>query len=120
MHKQNLLNGCVLVTEGNDIIFNDCFGFANFEKKDSLQVDSRFRLCGLSLQMTAMSVMILESKGLLGFNDDISKYLPELPYKGITIRHCLQHIGGLPDYMWMLEEKAVATFKCAYSFMYIM
>ncbi|NQY10245.1 MAG: beta-lactamase family protein [Flavobacteriales bacterium] len=104
LHQQNKLNGCVLVSEGNEVIYEECFGYANFETKDTLTPDARFRLSNLSFQMTAMSVMILEEKGKLDLDDDLQMYLPELPYKGVTIRQCLQLTSGLPDYNWLMAE----------------
>ena len=109
MYQQNKLNGCVLVSEHNEIIFKKCFGYSNFETKDTLKPEDRFRISSLSLQMTAMSLMILEKQGLLSFNDDLQKFLPELPYEGITIKQCLQHTSGLPDYIWLMEERATDT-----------
>ena len=43
--------------------------------------------------------MILKERGLLNYDDNVKKYLPELPYEGMTIRHFLTHTSGIPDYM---------------------
>jgi CubicO group peptidase (beta-lactamase class C family) len=38
-------------------------------------------------------------------DDDIEKYLPELSfYKGVTVRNLLNHTGGLPDYMQLMDS----------------
>ena len=52
-----------------------------------------------------MAIMILSERGKLSYEDDIRKYLPTLPYKGVTIRHLLVHTSGLPDYMVLFEGK---------------
>ena len=42
---------------------------------------------------------MLAQDGRLSYDDPVSRYVPDLaPYSGVTIRHLLQHTGGLPDY----------------------
>ncbi len=48
--------------------------------------------------------MILEERGMLDYEDDIRKYLPELPYLGITIRNLLNHTGGIVEYEDLFEK----------------
>jgi CubicO group peptidase (beta-lactamase class C family) len=49
--------------------------------------------------------MILKEKGKLSLDDKITKYIPELSnYNGITIRNLLNHTGGLPDYMELMDS----------------
>ena len=45
-----------------------------------------------------MCIMMLKEKGQLSYEDDVTKYIPELPYKGITIRNLMTHTSGLPEY----------------------
>ena len=47
--------------------------------------------------------MMLKEKGLLNYDDSVSKYL-EIPYNGITIRHLLTHTSGLPDYQDIMDK----------------
>jgi CubicO group peptidase (beta-lactamase class C family) len=96
-------NGCVLVAENGKIIYEKVSGIAHSETGESLTVEHRFRLASVSKQFTAMAAMILKEQGKLSYDDDIQKYLPELPYKGVTIRHLLTHTSGLPDYTSLLE-----------------
>ena len=63
-----------------------------------------FELASVSKQFTAMIIMMLMEEGLLTYDDDIAKYVPDLPYHGITIRHLLNHTSGLPDYQAVMDE----------------
>ena len=53
-----------------------------------------------------MAIMLLAEDGVLGYDEPITDYLPELSRigAGITIRQLLQHTGGLPDYYEALTE----------------
>ena len=97
-HKNGDLNGTVLVVEAGKVIYTNSFGYANFETKDTLTNQSRFRTVGISLQITAMSILMLHDQKKLSIEDEISKYMPELDYKGVKIRHLLNHTSGIPDY----------------------
>jgi len=97
-------NGNVLVAHNGEVIFNKSYGYSNFPAKEPLTDNSVYQLASVSKQFTAVSILILKEQGKLNIDDDIRVYLPTLPYKGITIKHLLQHTGGLPNYMWMLEH----------------
>ena len=49
--------------------------------------------------------MLLEKQGKLSINDDIRKYVPEIPDYGqkVTILHLLNHTSGLRDYLTLME-----------------
>lgn len=103
-HEQGILNGSVLVAEAGKVIYRKAFGYANMETKDTLILESNFRMASVSKQFTAMCIMILEEQGKLDYDDDFQKYLPELKYEGITIRHLLWHTSGIPDYIELMDE----------------
>jgi CubicO group peptidase (beta-lactamase class C family) len=98
-HEQGILNGTVLVAEAGKVIYQKGFGYANMDTKEPLEPKSVFRLASVSKQFTAMCIMMLEEQNKLNYDDDFQKYLPELKYEGITIRHLLWHTSGLPSYM---------------------
>jgi CubicO group peptidase (beta-lactamase class C family) len=105
LDEKGKFNGVVLVSENSKVIYKKGFGHANYEEKKSNHVQSCFRLGSVTKQFTAMAIMILSDRGKLSYEDDIRKYLPTLPYKGVTIRHLLVHTSGLPDYMVLFEDK---------------
>ncbi|MEA3500434.1 MAG: serine hydrolase domain-containing protein [Candidatus Marinimicrobia bacterium] len=97
-------NGSVLVGIKDKIIFNQCYGFANFDEKDTLTTSSIFQLASLSKQFTAMGIMILKESGKLKYDDKVKKFIPKFPYPNITIRHLLNHTSGLPNYLWLVDR----------------
>jgi len=103
-YKNGQFNGAVLVAEHGKVIYDKSFGIANIETKEKIKPNSQFRLGSVSKQFTSMAIMMLKERGKLNYDDDIRKFLPELPYPGITIRHLLTHTSGLPDYMMLFDE----------------
>ena len=87
-----------------EIVYQGAFGLANIDPVDSLTVNSIFRLASVSKQFTAMGIMILKERGKLTYDQDIRDFIPELPWEGVSIRNLLNHTGGLPDYMRMMNE----------------
>ncbi len=100
------LNGVVLYAEQDQIIYEKAFGFRdlNTRRKDSLRVDDAFQLSSDSKMFTAEAIMLLKTDGKLDYDDDVRKFIPELPYEGITIRMLLNHRSGLPRYDSMADE----------------
>jgi CubicO group peptidase (beta-lactamase class C family) len=103
-HEIGQFNGCLLVVKDGKVIYNKAFGVANFETGEPLTIDHRFRLASVTKQFTGMAIMILKEQGKLDFDDDIQKYLPDLPYENISIRNLLTHTSGLPDYLSLMDR----------------
>ena len=97
--------GVVLVADKGKAIYHKAFGFANMETKQKLDTTSIFELASVSKQFTAMLIAMLHEEGKVNYDDLVENYLPGLPYKGITIRHLLNHTSGLPDYQKLMDEK---------------
>ncbi len=120
-HERRLVSGTVLIAVDGKIVFEKSVGYSNVNDKTPLAENSSYRLASVGKQFTAMGIMMLKEDGKLDFDDDITKHLPKLPYKGITIRHLLHHNGGLPDYMdlfdlhWDKEESDLSKKKTAFN-----
>lgn len=106
LFAEGRFNGNVLVAENGNIIFEKSYGLADEKTKRKLNKNTIFELASVSKQFTAMAIVLLRKEGRLSYDDEISKYIPELKnYKGITIKNLLTHTSGLPDYMELAEEK---------------
>lgn len=100
---QKNFSGVVLIAENSKPVYYKAFGYREFETKIPLQKTDIFELASVSKQFTAMIIMMLKEKGLLNYDDSVSKYLA-IPYKGITIRNLLTHTSGLPDYQEIMDK----------------
>ncbi|GAB3528929.1 hypothetical protein GCM10027443_07450 [Pontibacter brevis] len=104
MHKKKGFNGTVLVTKYDRVIYKGAFGYADFKTKDTLTTNTSFQLASVSKQFTAMAIMMLKEEDELSYDDSVQQYIPDFPYKGITIRHLLTHRSGLPNYTYFSDE----------------
>ena len=102
--SKNGFNGTVLVSDNDQVIFKKAYGYADFKTKDTLTENSIFQLASVSKQFTAVSVMLLKEQGKLSYTDEVSKFFPEFPYPGVTIKRLLAHRSGLPNYMYFCDE----------------
>ena len=97
---RNGLNGTVLYAEQGQVLYEKAFGWRDLcaRQKDSIRIDDAFQISSDSKMFTAEAIMLLKAKGKLDYDDDVRRYIPELPYEGITIRQLLTHRSGLPRY----------------------
>lgn len=93
----------VAVVKDGKIIFKKGYGMANLEYDLPITSKSVFHVASVSKQFTAFSIFLLEKQGKISFEDDVRKYVPEVPNFGKTIRikHLLAHTSGLKD-QWAL------------------
>jgi len=99
--------GCaVAIVKDGRIVHARGYGVADLEHDIPITPASVFYVGSLSKQFTAMIVALLAQQGTLSLDDDIRKYLPELPQYDtpITIRHLVHHTSGLPEYMALLAR----------------
>ncbi len=97
-------SGVVLLADNGEPIYHKAFGYKDFRNRIPLDTGDVFELASVSKQFTAMVIMMLEEEGLLQYDDPMEKYLPDLPYPGITIRHLLNHTSGLPNYQAVMDQ----------------
>ena len=90
-------SGSILVAQEGEIIIKKGYGQASIEHNIPNTSKTKFRICSIAKQFTAMAVMMLQENGLLSVNDKIYKFFPEYKEldKRITIHHLLTHTSGL-------------------------
>ena len=97
--------GCALgiVHEGK-LVYQKGYGQANLEHNIPINPSTVFYIASTSKQFTAASIALLAKQNRLSLDDDIRKYLPELPEHDsrITLRHLIHHTSGIPDYLELL------------------
>jgi CubicO group peptidase (beta-lactamase class C family) len=91
--------GSVFVSEGNKVLLNKAYGYANLEWKVANTPQTRIRICSITKQFTAVATLLLEQRGRLKTSDPVKKYVPGVPssWDSITIHHLLTHTSGIAD-----------------------
>ncbi len=91
--------GAVGIIKDGQLIYERYFGLANLEKGESFSKETITDIGSISKQFTAMCIALLEENGQLTIDEDIRKYLPELPEYPTTvkIKHLLFHTSGIKD-----------------------
>jgi len=101
------LNGSILLAFGDQIFFKKEVGLKRLASKTSenlIDSETLFELASISKQFTAAAILKLNEEKRLSLNDYVVKFLPNFPYKNITIEHLLTHTSGLPEYMDFPEK----------------
>lgn len=105
-HRRTDAPGCAIgVYRGGEILRTGAFGMANLEFGVPITPKTVFDIASTSKQFTAASLVLLAQEGRLSLDDEVRKYLPEMPHYGtrMTIRHLLNHTAGLRDYNGLLS-----------------
>ncbi|MBW3569500.1 MAG: serine hydrolase [Gemmatimonadetes bacterium] len=104
--RENSPGAAVLVFRGDEQLFARGYGQANLEYDVPITPRTVFHVASVSKQFTAFAIATLAAQGRLSLDDDVRRYLPELPDFGhrITLRHLLHHTSGLRDQwsLWVL------------------
>jgi CubicO group peptidase (beta-lactamase class C family) len=94
--------GCAAgVMRDGALVYAAGYGTANLEQPARITPATVFNLASMSKQFTAMAVLLLARDGRVSLDDDVRRYVPEVPDLGsrITLRHLMHHTSGLRD-MW--------------------
>jgi len=98
--------GCALgVVQGGILAYGRGYGLANLDWGIPITTSTVFDIGSVSKQFTATALALLELDGVLSLDDDVRKWIPELPEYGsaITIRHLLNHTSGIRDYLTLMS-----------------
>lgn len=89
----------VAISRDGEIAFAGGAGMANLEHGVPITPETVFQAASVSKQFTAFATLLLVSEGMIGLDQDIRTYVPELTEhpRTITIRHLLNHMSGLRE-----------------------
>ncbi len=95
----------VAVVDGTEVVYVETFGLASLEHAIPITTETVFDIASISKQFGAMTAVLLEQDGVVDLDDLARTHVPELPAMGatITLRHLLNHTGGIRD--WPLTLK---------------
>ena len=95
--KADRFSGAVLVARGDHIVFRKAYGYADWQAKTPMTLDTPCIIFSISKQFTAAAILMLRDRHRLDLADPITKYLPDAPkeFSGVTIKHLLTHTSGI-------------------------
>jgi len=102
--------GCaVAIIDSGRVRYAHGYGLADVASGTRITPASVFGLASITKQFTAMSVLLLARDHRLSLDDDVRKWVPEVPQYDvplgrITIRELLHHTSGIPNYLALLDS----------------
>ena len=94
--------GCALgVIRDGSFVYRKGYGMGSVELGVPLSAESVFYMGSVSKQFTAAAIVLAAEQGFLSLDDDVRKYIPEIPDYGhaITLREMLHHTSGFRDFL---------------------
>lgn len=98
--------GCALgVFRDGKVAYAHGYGMANLELGVANSPQTVFDIGSTAKQFSAFAIHLLAREGKLSLDDDVRKWVPEIPSWGktITIRHLLHHTSGMRDYIELMS-----------------
>lgn len=117
-YSKGEFSGVVVASKDGKVVYRRAVGLANRQFGIANTLDTKFRICSVTKQFTAVLIMQLVESGKVDLDKPITEYLPDFPMETgskIKVRHLLLSASGLPtppDEFYVSEDPkfADATF----------
>ena len=104
LHAIHEFNGNILLVKNGVRLYEKSIGFTDNTTNYALTISSAFNLASISKTFTSSLVLMYVQEGKLKIDDQVHTYLPNFPYKDITIRHLLNHTHGIIEYFDWIND----------------
>jgi CubicO group peptidase (beta-lactamase class C family) len=95
-------SGAVLIAKDGIPVYKRVYGEACKRYGVPNKLDTKFNLGSMNKMFTGTAIMRLVEQGKISLDDNVGKYLPDIPNREIaekvTIHHLLTHTSGMQDY----------------------
>lgn len=102
VEEGRIVGAVILVARRGEILYSRAAGLADREAQKPMTLDAIFRLASVTKPVVATAALALIEAGIIGFDDPVTKFIPEFRPKladgsepVITIRQLLTHTAGL-------------------------
>ena len=116
-HARTDAPGCAVgVFQNGAVAYAKGYGLANIEYGVPFTPTTPSISGSVAKQFTAAAITLLVEQGRISLDDDVRKYIPELPDYGarITVDHLVHHTSGLRDF-WSLVQVAGMRYDDGYT-----
>jgi CubicO group peptidase (beta-lactamase class C family) len=95
----------VVVVKDGQVVYQKAFGLACQEHAVPIAPSTLFNTATLAQAFVGQAVAMLEKQGRLNLDDDVRKFIPELPDLGtpVKLRHLVYQTSGFRDWLSVLQ-----------------
>lgn len=100
-YSGNTPGAAVMVIENGKVIFQNSYGMANLAYDVRMTDETVHNIGSTSKHFLTFGLLLLQEDGKLSLDDDIRKYIPELPEfeYTVTLRHLVNHTSGYREFL---------------------
>ncbi|MES2813148.1 MAG: serine hydrolase domain-containing protein [Bacteroidota bacterium] len=100
LNVNNKFMGQLSIQEGNNVIFEKAYGYANVESKQKADNQTKYKIGSITKTFTAVMIMQLIEEKKLKLETQLAKFYPQIKNADkITIHDLLHHRTGIVDYL---------------------
>ena len=100
LNENNKFMGSLTIREGENVVFNKAYGFADIEKNSKADRLTRYKIGSISKTFTAVMVMQLIEEKKLTLQTKLNRFYPKIPNaEKISIYDLLHHRTGIVDFV---------------------
>ena len=100
LNVNNKFMGSLTIREGENVVFNKAYGFADVEKNIKADRLTRYKIGSISKTFTAVMVMQLIEEKKLTLQTKLNRFYPKIPNaEKISIYDLLHHRTGIVDFV---------------------
>ena len=114
MKQRNVPSIAVAVAQGNKILWEQGFGWADREKRIPADANTMYSLASISKSLTATALMTLVSAGKIDLDKPINNYLGDAKLHArvgdaneATVRRVANHSAGLPEHFQFFYQNEI-------------
>jgi CubicO group peptidase (beta-lactamase class C family) len=98
--KNDKFMGSLCIRDGENVVFNKAYGFADVEKQIAADRLTKYKIGSISKTFTAVMIMQLMEEKKLNLQTKLSRFYPNIPNaEKITMYDLLHHRTGIVDYI---------------------
>ena len=100
LNKNDKFMGALCIREGENVVFNKAYGFADVEKNTTDDRLTKYKIGSITKTFTAVMIMQLMEEKKLNLQTKLSRFYPNIPNaEKITMYDLLHHRTGIVDYI---------------------
>jgi CubicO group peptidase (beta-lactamase class C family) len=98
--KNDKFMGSLCIRDGENVVFNKAYGFADVEKQIAADRLTKYKIGSISKTFTAVMIMQLMEEKKLNLQTKLGRFYPNIPNaEKITMYDLLHHRTGIVDYI---------------------